>query len=278
MMLEFDKENEYFCKTMRRFLKYFAIVSAGILAMAAASTDLSAQNRRDQSGNRRKSQTATRRTSSAKEIEPLQQTYRSDGGVFEYIIEGNDTIYIDKIRASKVYPRLARQRGKDWRKYYRLVYNFNKTYPYALVARELLTEVDSTLIADDLKKGKREKYLKEKQNELFHYFETPLKNMTVSQGRILMRLIDREVGKSSFSIIKEYRNGIAAGFWQGMAKLFGSDLKRHYDPVNDDEDAQIEDLVEKWEEGSFDAFYFSVFMEPPTKVILPDQYRDKANL
>ena len=70
-----------------------------------------------------------------------------------------------------------------------------------------------------------EKYLKEKQSEIFKTFETPLKNMTVSQGSILMRLIDREAGKSSFFIIKEYRNGIAAGFWQGVAKLFKQNLK-----------------------------------------------------
>lgn len=233
---------------MRRIPKYFAVISASLLALAAGTSDLSAQNRR-----------------------------KSDGGILEYIVEGNDTIYIDRIKASKVYPRMARQKGKDWRKYYRLVYNFNKTYPYALVARELLKDVDSTLVADNLKKGKREKYLKEKQNELFKTFETPLRNMTVNQGRILMRLIDREAGKSSFFIIKEYRNGIAAGFWQGVARLFGSDLKRHYDPMHDEEDAQIEDLVEKWEEGSFDDFYFSLFLEPPVKVIIPDRYLKKES-
>jgi len=220
------------------------VAGAILLLSAANSTDLSAQNRR-----------------------------KSAGGVLEYIIEGGDTIYIDHLRASKIYPRLKKQKGKDWKKYYKLVYNFNKTYPYAIVARDLLVDVDSTLIADDLKKGKREKYLKAKQDELFDVFETPLKNMTVSQGRLLMLLIDREAGKSSFSIIKEYRNMFAAGFWQGMAKLFGSDLKKHYDPEG--EDAPIEDLVQKWEEGSFDDFYFSLFWEYPPKVIIPEKYLKK---
>ena len=55
-----------------------------------------------------------------------------------YIVEGKDTIYIDNIRPSKVYSRLPRQKGREWRKYYRLVHNFSKAYPYALVARKLV--------------------------------------------------------------------------------------------------------------------------------------------
>jgi len=202
-----------------------------------------------------------------------QSRRRSPGGLLEYIVEGNDTIFIDQITASKIYPKIPRQKGKDWRQYYRLVYNFSKTYPYALVARELLKDVDSTIEDEGLKGGKREKYLKQKQSELFNVFETPLKNLTVSQGRLLMKLIDREAGKSSFFIIKEYRNGIAAGFWQGMAKLFGSDLKKHYDP--DGEDAEVEDLVQKWEEGSFPNFYFSLFWEYPPEVVIPEKYLKK---
>jgi len=202
-----------------------------------------------------------------------QTRKKSKGGVLEYIVEGKDTIYIDQIRAAKIYPKIPHQKGKDWRKYYRLVYNFSKTYPYALVARDLLVEVDSTVEAQALKGGKKEKYLKEKQSELFNVFEKPLKNLTVSQGRLLMKLIDREAGKSSFSIIKEYRNGIAAGFWQGMAKMFGSDLKKHYDPEG--EDAEVEDLIEKWEEGSFANFYFSLFWEYPEEVVIPEKYLKK---
>ncbi len=230
---------------MNTFTGHIIAAAAGIASLLAlACTDVSAQSRR-----------------------------RSSGGVLEYIVEGNDTIYIDQIRAAKVYPKIPRQKGKDWRKYYRLVYNFSKTYPYALVARELLKDVDSTLEADRLKGGKREKYLKQQQNELFSVFEKPLKNLTVNQGRLLMKLIDREAGKSSFFIIKEYRNGIAAGFWQGMARLFGSDLKKHYDPEG--EDAEVEDLIVKWEDGSFPNFYFSLFWEYPKEVVIPEKYLKK---
>ena len=204
-----------------------------------------------------------------------QSRRRQSGGFLEYIVEGKDTIYLDQIRAAKIYPKIPRQKGRDWRKYYRLVHNFSKTYPYALVARELLIEVDSTLEADRLRGGKRETYRKKNQDELFRVLETPLKNLPVNQGRLLMKLIDREAGKSSFSIIKEYRNGMAAGFWQGMAKMFGSDLKKHYDP--DGEDADVEDLISKWEDGSFPNFYYSLFWEYPPEVVIPEKYLKKVN-
>ncbi len=89
------------------------------------------------------------------------------------------------------------------------MHNFSKTYPYALAARKMVAEADSTIAADGLKRGKREKYINGIQKELFTIFEKPLRNLTVSQGALLMRLIDREVGKSSYNIIKDYKNGMA---------------------------------------------------------------------
>lgn len=208
--------------------------------------------------------------------EARAQSTRNKSGYLEYFIEGGDTIYVDQIRAAKVFAKMPRQKGKDWRKYYKLVYNFSKAYPYALIATAILEDVDSTLLADNLQKAKREKYLKSKQDELFKVFEKPMRNMTVSQGALLMKLIDRQAGKSSFNIIKEYRNNMAAGFWQGIAKMFGSDLKRHYDPEG--EDANTEELVQFWEAGDFPAFYFSLFWEYPKELPIPEEYLRKANL
>ena len=109
------------------------------------------------------------------------------------------------------------------------------------------------------------------QKELFRVFEEPLRNMTVSQGALLMKLIDREVGKTSFKIIRDYKNGIAAGFWQGIAKMFGSDLKKPYDPDGDDK--HTEELVKLWEAGEFDLLYFAIFMKEPPRVNIPEKYR-----
>lgn len=187
-----------------------------------------------------------------------------------YIVDGKDTIYLDELPASKVYSRVPKQKGKEWRKYYRLVHNFSKTYPYALVARKLVAKADSTIAADKLRRVKRENYINEVQDELFKVFEKPLRNLTVSQGALLMKLIDREVGKSSFNIIKDYKNGIAAKFWQGVAKMFGSDLKKPYDPKG--EDKMVEDLVDIWEAGDFPAFYWSLFWKDPPITVIPSEY------
>jgi hypothetical protein len=187
-----------------------------------------------------------------------------------YIVEGKDTIYIDNLRPSKVYSRLPRQKGREWRKYYRLVHNFSKAYPYALVARKLVHEADSTIAADNLKRIKRDKYVNNVQKELFEVFESQMRNMTVSQGALLMKLIDREVGKSSYNIIKDYKNGMAAGFWQGVAKIFGTDLKKPYDPEG--EDRLTEELVQIWDAGDFQAFYFSIFWKDPPVMPIPEKY------
>ena len=211
----------------------------------------------------------------ARQMQTGTKVVRPDGRegeqMLQYIVEGKDTIYIDHIRASKVYSKLPKQKGREWRKYYRLVHNFSKTYPYALAARKIVARADSTIAADKLKRTKRDKYINQVQKELFNVFEKPLRGLTVSQGALLMKLIDRELGKSSYDIIKDYKNGIAARFWNGIAKMFGSDLRKPYDPEG--EDKEIEDLVEIWEDGDFPAFYMSLFWQDPPIVEIPEEYR-----
>lgn len=187
----------------------------------------------------------------------------------QYEIINGDTVYMDILRPSMI-SQFGKRKGKEWRQYYRLVWNFSKTYPYALVARKLIQQTDSTFAADDLSRRKRDKYVNKVQDELFQAFEEPMRNMTVSQGQLLMKLIDREVGKSSYYIIKDYKNGIAAGFWQGIARMFGSNLKKHYDPNG--EDKAVEELVRKWDSGEFPALYFSIFGEYPKNVEIPSKY------
>lgn len=203
------------------------------------------------------------------QIEKIPQE-NINSGKLAYFIEGEDTIYYDTITASKVYSRLPKQKGKEWRQYYRLVHNFSKSYPYALVAKKLVVEADSTIAADRLKGAKREKYISSVQKELFEVFEGQMRQLTVSQGALIMKLVDREVGKSSYNIIKGYKSGITAGFWQGIAKIFGSDLKKPYDPEG--EDKEVEELVKIWEAGDFNALYFSLFWKDAPEMPIPEKY------
>ena len=248
---------------MRKTVKYL-IAALALALMPLPDGDCHAQIFKRKKTEKKQPETETVTQGSTAQKKP------ADTDLLEFIVEGNDTIYIDQIRASKVYSRIPKMKGREWRKYYRLVHNFSKTYPYALVARKLVAQADSTIAADNLKRGKRERYINSVQDELFSVFESQMRSLTVNQGALLMKLIDREVGKSSYNIIKDYKNGMAAGFWQGIAKIFGTDLKKPYDPEGEDE--ATEELVKIWEEGDFPAFYWSLFWKDPPEMPIPEKY------
>lgn len=238
--------------------------------LAAGTSDCHAQRRKKSRKAEKVSVQEVRKGFQADNMQ--EETMQNpDGRRLAYFVEGEDTVYYDTITASKVYSRIPRQSGREWRQYYRLVHNFSKAYPYALVAKKLVIEADSTIAADKLKGAKREKYVNKVQKELFDVFEGQMRQLTVSQGALIMKLVDREVGKSSYNIIKGYKSGITAGFWQGIAKLFGSDLKKPYDPEG--EDLATEELVKIWEAGDFPALYWSLFWKDPPTMPIPEKYR-----
>ena len=247
-------------------LNIIAIITAYVLVLAGAA-DCHAQRRKKE---KKQEQVSVQDVRKGLQSEKLSQE-NINSGKLAYFIEGEDTIYYDTITASKVYSRLPKQKGKEWRQYYRLVHNFSKSYPYALVAKKLVVEADNTIAADRLKGAKREKYISSVQKELFEVFEGQMRQLTVSQGALIMKLVDREVGKSSYNIIKGYKSGITAGFWQGIAKIFGSDLKKPYDPEG--EDKEVEELVKIWEAGDFNALYFSLFWKDAPEMPIPEKYR-----
>ncbi|MCQ2165450.1 MAG: DUF4294 domain-containing protein [Bacteroidales bacterium] len=192
------------------------------------------------------------------------------GGLMHYIVEEGDTVFIDNIQPVWVFPKGFKIKGTDWRRYYKLVYNFNKVYPYALLGRKLIAEVDANIDSQGMNRLQKDRYINSMQWELLRDFEGAIRHMTISQGKLLVRLVDREIGKSSYEIVKDYKNGLAAGFWQGVARIFGQDLKNHYDPKG--EDLMTEYLIQKWESGEFDDLYFSVFMEMPKRTYIPSKY------
>ena len=196
---------------------------------------------------------------------------RPEGGRMPYEVENGDTTYLDVLEPVWVLARGKASRGKDWRKYYRLVYNFPRVYPYALAAARIEAAADSTVTARKMNRTQREKYVNEVQKQLFKDFEGTFRDMTYSQGALLVRLIDRETSKTSYRIIKEYKGGLTAGFWQGIARLFDGDLKASYDPEGADRDT--EELIKLWEQGRFQNLYYSIFLEDPPVVKLLPRYR-----
>lgn len=174
-------------------------------------------------------------------------------------VEGGDTVYVGTIKPSYVY--VGKKKGKKWRKYYKLVYNFSKVYPYALYGRQLKGETDSLFKEKNMGRWKRSRYVDRIQKDLISAYEKPIRNMTLSQGQLMLRLIDRETGLPPYDIIRIYKSKVAAGFWQGVARLFGGDLKKRYDPEG--VDRATEELVKKWEEDEFEGLYFSIFGKLP---------------
>jgi hypothetical protein len=124
-------------------------------------------------------------------------------------------------------------RKSDYRRYDRLIYNIKKVYPYAKIVRVRLERVNDELqgITDE---KDRKNYLKTVEKNVFAEYEDDMRQMTITQGRLLIKLIDRETQNTSFDLIREYRGKISASFWQGIARIFGTNLKAEYDPYGDD--------------------------------------------
>ena len=201
---------------------------------------------------------------------PLRGQNKIGGETMQYIVENGDTVFISSLPPAYKYyvPKKGEVPRKEWRKYYKTVHNFAKTYQYALLAREEMDAADKYLAEHELSARERDKYLKGVEKELIKKFETPLRNLTFSQGRMLLKLIDRELGMTSFYIIKDYIGGAAAGFWQGIAKIFGADLKKPYDKFG--EDKLLEELVFIYQNGDFASLYVSIFRKyPPKPAYLP---------
>ena len=151
-----------------------------------------------------------------------------------------------EIKEVTVYAHPDFPKKSDFRKYERLVYNLKRVYPYALLVRTRLSQVNAEMTNYKTDKERRE-YLKKVEKDVFAEYEGDIRDMTITQGRLLIKLIDRETQNTSYVLIKDYRGKFAAAFWQGIARLFGTNLKDVYDPNG--EDSLIESIIVEIEAG-----------------------------
>ena len=191
-------------------------------------------------------------------------------GNMRMLVENGDTTFLDRLPAVYIFGRGRHNSEKSWRDYYRLVWRFARVYPYAQASGKLVQQVDSTLDAEHYGFIRKERYISAIQKQLFKDFEGSFREMSIQQGAVLLKLIDRETGITSYDLIKNYKSGVAAGFWQGVAKLFDNDLKSQYDPTG--ADRELEELVQIWQRGEFPNLYWSVFWEDPPTVVIPETY------
>ena len=162
-----------------------------------------------------------------------------------YVI-GDDTVIHREIREIWVYPRREFRNARMERQYHRLIQRVKKVYPYALKASELLDQYEPEYMRLTSDRAKR-KLIGKVEDQLMDRYKEEFKKMSISDGRVLIKLIDRQTGRTGFDIIKEFRGGFQAAFWQGIARLFKNNLKDEYDPYG--EDLLIEEIVVLVERG-----------------------------
>ncbi|MBL4709342.1 MAG: DUF4294 domain-containing protein [Flavobacteriales bacterium] len=166
--------------------------------------------------------------------------------VLELVVIDGDTFPMFNIRTITIQDH-KRYTKRQRRKYGRLKRYVVKVYPYAELAGEMLQDFDDTL-RNIKSEAQRKKYIKQVERELKTEFEGELKGLTIKQGILLVKLIDRETGNTSYDLIKSLRGSFSAFIWQSLARIFGSNLKLEYDPNG--EDAIVEEIVEQLESGA----------------------------
>ncbi|MBR5019715.1 MAG: DUF4294 domain-containing protein [Bacteroidales bacterium] len=198
------------------------------------------------------------------------QSNRRELKVMEYYVYQGDTIYVDELPPAVIHPRQTMSH-RNWVKYYKRVHNFSKAYPYAVFVARVINQTDSLFEADHYTKRQQDKYLNQMKDDLLKDFDPIFRKLTLRQGLMMIRLIDRECGQTPYYILKRYLGGTTAGFWQGVAKVFKGNLKQPYDKFGEDKD--LEELVGYWERGQFDDLYEMIFGKPRPEIYIPERFR-----
>ena len=131
-----------------------------------------------------------------------------------------------------------------------------QVYPYALAAAAMFKEINDNL--DKIpERRERKRYLKTMDKQLDHLFKDPLKQLSIDQGHVLIKLVNRQTGRNCYSIIKELKGGLSAVVWQSVGVFFNNNLNRDYDPTGDDK--EVEDIVHDMEAST--AYRYQVYQQ-----------------
>lgn len=175
-----------------------------------------------------------------------QKNVVPEGHQRAYIDKNNDTIPIIRLRTVYVYPEVKFKNKKEQQQYTKLVRDVKRTLPYAKMIYDTLIETYEYM--ETLPNDKaRQDHLKRMEKELFKEYKPELKKLTFSQGKLLIKLVDRECNQSSYNLVKAYLGTFRASFWNLFAGMFGASLKTEYDPKG--KDALTERVVVLVENG-----------------------------
>lgn len=163
------------------------------------------------------------------------------------ILMDGDTVPIYVMNEVRIFGPIIFQNKTEAMQFTRLVRNVKKVYPYAVITAIKVREFEEIIKNAKTDKERKEK-MKIAEDELKEQFEDDVKDMTFKQGLLLIKLIDRETGVTSFELIKEFRGRFMASFYQTVGRLFGYNLKTTYDPEG--EDKEVEKIVQLIEIGA----------------------------
>lgn len=175
----------------------------------------------------------------------LNKSALIEGKLYDAILsEEGDTVPMVSLGMVNVKRKRVFKSKREKRKYLRLERHVRKVYPFAKLANEKLVSYEKTL--EGMSDKRRKKFMRIAEKEIRKEFSKDLKALTFTQGRILLKLIDRETGNVSYDLVKDLRGGFTAWLFQGVARMFDFNLKAEYDPENDDK--LIEEILVKIEQ------------------------------
>lgn len=170
-------------------------------------------------------------------------------GYTRFVDQYGDTCRMTYIRNITVYPPMKFRNKKEEQFYWRTVRDVRKTLPYAKLAFSTLCETYEYIQTIPDKKT-REAHLKRLESDIFERYKPVIKGFTKSQGKMLLKLINRETNQSSYNIVKAFLGSFRAGFWQTFGRFFGMNMKVAYRPDKNKDDAVIERVATLIEQGS----------------------------
>jgi len=165
-----------------------------------------------------------------------------------FIFPSHDSVFHVNLSEVEIISHFPFKNKRQEKKYNQLEKDVLKVYPLALIVGSELKLVNSELDSIYTDKTKRKVYIKWYQDYVYKTYIDSLKTLDVRQGRLLLKLIHRETGKSPYELIKSYRGGFNAMLWQSAAFMFGANLNSRYDP---EDDAMIEHIIKRYKNGEF---------------------------
>jgi len=181
--------------------------------------------------------------------EEVRLKVRDYEGYTRFVDEYGDTCRMTYIRNITVYPPMKFKNKKEEEFYWRTVRDVKKTLPYAKLAFSTLCETYEYIQTIPDKKM-RERHLKTLEKDIFEQYKPVVKKMTRNQGKVMLKLINRETDQTSFNIVKAFLGSFRAGFWQTFGRFFGMNMKSGFHPDKNREDAIIERIATLVEQGA----------------------------